>query len=303
MPALPGRLESQDEGEGMKPGIHQKVPMAQYLALAAVSASLLNRVLDYSPFHAKHAQDNPEDDPTTESETGTAIHDALLEGRDRIVAVDAPDWRTKAAKEQREFVRQQGGIPMLAHKVAQVEAAMKAAKQYVAGSEIAGVFDTGAPEQTLIAQEDGLLLKARPDWLTADRSILLHVKTTKGSANPETWIRTQLSGMGYDVAALFYERVLAAAAPGERPPLSVFLVIEQEPPHGCSLVGLDPAMQDIASRKVERALRLWANCVTAQRWPAYPSQIAYAEPRQWQILEEQMRQQFPEETLKGGIPL
>jgi hypothetical protein len=37
----------------------------------------------------------------------------LLEGTDVCIAVDAPDWRTKAAKEQRDAIRQIGRIPLL----------------------------------------------------------------------------------------------------------------------------------------------------------------------------------------------
>ena len=300
-------INPQGKGEGMKPGIHQGIPMAQYLALDALSSGLCNTLLQCSPFHAAWQQKHRDEDASAASDIGTAIHDVLLEGIDRIVPIDAPDWRTKAAKEAREQARANGGIPMLLHKVAQIDAAVKAAKAYIAGSELAGVFDTGAPEQVMIWQEDGALCKARPDWLTADHSVLLHVKTTSGSANPESWIRNQLVNSGYDVACAFYERGLSEArgAALPKPPLSVFLVIEQNAPHGCSLVALSPAMMDLASRKVARAIDAWSACRSANRWPAYPSRIAYAEPRNWDIQaeEEGAFRHFDEDELRGGIPL
>lgn len=288
----------------MQPGIHA-ISMADYLALKALSASLCNTLLTHSPYHAKWEQDNRREDDTDASDMGTAIHDALLEGIDRIAVIEAEDWRTKAAKEARDSARVAGKIPMLARKVAQVEAAVSAATAFVDSSEIAGVFEDGVPEQTLIWQEGKLLCKARPDYLASNHSIMLHVKTTAGSAEPSSWIRNQLAPMGYDVAVMFYERGLyAQEGDGKDAVTSVFLVIEQNAPHGCSLVALSPVMQDLASRKVERAIRVWQQCQASGKYPCYPSRIAYAEPMQWQIAVEEeveLRAEYDEKQAKEGL--
>jgi hypothetical protein len=267
---------------------YENLSMGEYLALPYVSASLLHNVLAYSPAHAKFWQQN-RDDASEASDTGTAIHDALLEGMDRIVAIDAPDWRTKAAKEARDVARLDGKIPMLAHKVKNVEGAVNAAHKFIGASPLAGIFTSGKPEQTLIWEEGGLRCKARPDWLTNDRDILLHLKTTKGSANPEVWIRSQLEPMGYDVALAWYQRAIEQFVDADSCE-HVVLVVEQEAPHGCSLISLDPAMWSIAHAKVARALATWQRCVAAGRFPAYPSAIHYAEPKPWQLAQEEEAQ-------------
>lgn len=284
----------------LKPGIHQ-ISMQEYLSLKALSSGLCNTLLQCSPAHAKCEQDNRQDDATEASDTGTAIHDGLLEGMDRIQPIDALDWRTKIAKELRDQARAEGKIPMLAIKVEAVRKAVEAAKAFVAGSEIAGVFDSGKAEQTIIWQEnEALFCKMRADWLTDDHSLMLHVKTTQGSAQPESFIRNQLVPMGYDVAAMFYERG-AGLTLASAPPRSVFLVIEQAPPFGCSLVGLSPAMQELASAKVERAIRTWAQCSASGKWPGYPSRIAYAEPTNWQMAEHESSM-LTDQELSEGIP-
>lgn len=257
--------------------------MAEYLALPYLSSGLCNTLLQCSPAHALYEQNNRERDDTDASDAGTAIHDALLEGIDRIGIVDAADWRTKAAKEQRDLLRAEGKVPMLAHKVERVKLAVAAAKDFIASSEIADVFDSGKPEQTLIWKEGEILCKARPDWLS--ENFLLHVKTTQGSAQPESWIRNQLAPSGYDVALAFYERGAIAAGLEDRQ--HVFLVIEQDAPFGCSLVALAPAMRDLAHRKAKRAIDLWASCQEKKRWPGYPSRIAYAEPKPWEETAEE----------------
>ena len=269
----------------MTPGIHQ-LTMADYLKLDALNSGVCHTILTQSPYHAKFA---PWEEASAEMDVGTAIHSALLEGVDNIAAIEADDWRTKAAKEAREEARAAGKIPMLASNVSKVQAAVSAAKAYVDGGEIAGVFKDGVPEQTIIWNEGKVLCKARPDWLSGNHSMLLHVKTTAGSAEPGAWIRNQLGPMGYDVAAMFYERGhdTTVVFQGGASCRSVFLVIEQNAPYGCSLVALSPAMQDLASRKVERAIRIWQQCQASGKFPCYPSRIAYAEPMNWQIQQEE----------------
>lgn len=269
----------------MNPGIHAGVPMRDYMLHRGLSASRAHTLLTQSPRHAITVTD---DEPSEASEIGTAIHDALLEGVNRLVAIEADDWRTKAAKEARDAARAEGKIPMLARKMVQIEGAVNAAKAFVETSEIAGIFSRGKPEQTIIWNEGDLICKARPDWLTDNRDILLHVKTTQGSAEPSSWIRNQLVPMGYDLAAEFYARGLHVATDDRLAPtlVSLFLVIEQTEPYGCSLVGLAPAMQDLASRKVDRAIRIWQECKRTGKYPCYPSQIHYAEPMAWQLSAE-----------------
>ena len=279
--------------ESMKPGIHQ-IGMTEYLAIKALSSGLVHTLLSQSAMHAKSQQDDPQDEPSAVSEIGTAIHDVLLEGRHRIAEVPFDDWRTKEAKAQRELARSEGRLPVLHHKVPQIEAAVAAARAFIATSELNGVFDSGKPEQTLVWKEGDVLCKARPDWLTADQSILLHVKTTAGSAQPESWIRNQLASCGYDTALAFYERGLVQTMAMENMKWggaqSVFLIIEQLPPYGCSLVSLDPAYMELAASKVERAIRTWAECQASGKYPAYPSRIAYATPKPWDLSEEEGRQ-------------
>lgn len=282
----------------LKSGIHQ-MSMSEYLALKALSSSLCHTLLTHSPHHAKFQQDNRRDDANEQSDAGTAIHDALLEGYDRIVAVDARDWKTQAAREARDTARSQGKIPLLAHKVPQIEGAVQAALQFVASTELSGIFMRGKAEQTLIWQEGDIFCKARPDWLTDERDVMLHVKTTSGSAEPNSWIRNQLVPSGYDVSAMFYQRG-ADELLAQSNPQTVFLVIEQNPPYGCSLISLSPAMQDLASRKVERAIRTWADCTERDKWPGYPTQIVSAEPFAWQMQEQDDRE-FHDFEL-GGQP-
>lgn len=263
-------------------GIIYGMEMERYLAFDALSSGVCHTLLSQSPMHAKWHKDHPSESNSA-MDIGTVAHKILLEGnQDGIVIVDAEDWRTKAAKEARDAAREAGKVPILSAKLPVILNMVDAAKRFVASSEISGIFDRGKPEVTLTWEDVGTLCKARPDFLPDDHSLILHVKTTQGSAEPESWIRNQLFGNGYDVAAAFYERGLRAL---NREPIqsdSVFLVIEQEAPHGCSLIGLDPMTRDMAERKVQRAVGLWERCCQENEWPCYPKGICYSEMPAWE---------------------
>lgn len=273
----------------MNQGI-SKITMVDYLSLRAFSSSLAHTLLERSPFHAWHRSPwnpNAERDDSNEADIGTFAHAMLLEGGHAgLIVVDAKDWRTNAAKEQREAAREAGKLAILAHKIAAVEAMVNAARTYLEASELKGVFEHGAAEQTILWNEGAIACKARPDWLTTDGALCLSYKTTDGSAEPNGWIRRQLPQ--YDVGMALYERGIRAVSGNEHVVL-VHLVQEQVAPYSCSLVGLSPALHDIAERKLERALATWEACVKSNRFPAYPARICYAEPTGWQLAQEEER--------------
>lgn len=297
----------------MNPGAYSKMPFEQYLALAALSASMCHTLDARSPFHAWFDSPWNPNPVARESDTmdlGTYAHACLLEGgTDRLEAVQVDAWSKKCehngidqvAWKHKLDIRSRGKLPILQASVSDVREMVTAAKSFIANSEISGVFDTGEAEQTLIWDQDGVLCRIRPDWMNAEHSIMLHYKTTGGSAEPNSWIRNHLIPDGYDVTAAFYERGILATF--EAMPLTVFFVQEQKRPFSCSLVGLSPAMSDIAHRKVERAIATWGKCLHAGKWPSYPNQICYAEPTNWQMAEAEEGRMLTENELASGIPL
>ena len=111
----------------MKQGIHQ-LTMQEYLALDALSSGVAHTLLTESPAHARFAQMS-ERTASKEADIGTYAHAMLLEdGHSGLAIIEADDWRTKAAKESRDEARAQGRLPILARKVPEVEAMVKAAR-------------------------------------------------------------------------------------------------------------------------------------------------------------------------------
>lgn len=249
----------------------------------SLSASIAKILIAQSPLHAwtAHPRLNPyyvrqEEDKFS---IGTACHAIILEGRDAVEVIEADDWRTKAAKEQRDAARAGGKIPLLGRHYFDVLAMVEAAKTQLAAHEASPpLFTAGKPEQTITWDEDGVVCKARIDWLHDDLTTIDDYKSTGRSANPDDFSRT-LFGMGYDVQASFYRRGIHAVAGVEAD--FRFAVQETTPPYALSVVDLGPDVYALADAKVDKAIAIWRSCIDSGEWPGYPSKVATAELPPW----------------------
>ena len=248
----------------------------------ALSASIAHLLVSKSALHAwtRHPRLNPNyrQEESAEFDYGRAAHSVLLEGTEAgLVIVEADDWRKKEAKELRDKARAEGKTPLLSRQMHKVNAMVKAARSYVAASELAGIFEDGAPEQTLEWTEGATRCTGRTDWLRGDKRLVCDYKTTV-SANPNSFTSMAV-GYGYAMQEAFYRRGVKAVYGKE--PAFVFLLQEKEPPFACSLVAFDPAMQAIGDKQVDYAMQLWTTYMARNEWPGYSTRIAHLEPPAW----------------------
>jgi PDDEXK-like domain of unknown function (DUF3799) len=283
----------------MNPGIYN-LTAEQYHADPAPTASLSNSIanilLDQSPLHAwmAHPRLNPayEREVNNNFDLGTAAHLMLLERReDKIVRVQADDWRTKAAKEARDTARANGQHPVLERQYADIVNMCTAAQDYMLTTELGDMLATGLPEQTILWQEGALWYRSRPDLLSADKRVTLDYKSTS-SAAPD-FVAKQIGRMGYDLQSEFYTRGVNAVT--GREPVFVFLFQEVTKPYACSLISLSNTFREVGKLKLKRAMQLWETCVTADKWPAYTNKILYAEPKPWDAAEMEATKNDQEE--------
>lgn len=270
----------------MKQGLHANVPLAEYLAdpceAPSLSAGIAHILISQSPLHAKWQHPRLSTAYRTKEDTkfdiGTAAHSLLLEGLDKVAVVQADDWRTKAAQQQRTEARNNGMTPLLEKHYQAVKAMVEEAERYLRDCELAAALRDAQAELTGIVKRGNLWLRFRPDKLSADRCVMVNYKTCE-NANPEIFSR-QIPRLGYDLSAAFYELCMAELGHKSE---EVFLAQETTPPYACSLVGLDSATREIARGKVDLALKLWEKCIGSDRWPAYSSKIQYATPSTWEM--------------------
>jgi len=274
----------------MTPGIYN-LTAEQYHAdpcpTASLSSSIANILLDQSPLHAylAHPRLNPNyvrEDGNSRFDLGSAAHMMLLERReDRIVRVQADDWRPKAAKEARAAAQANGQYAVLERQYADIVLMCQAAQDYLLTTELGDMLATGTPEQTVMWQEGEMWYRCRPDMLSPDQRVVLDYKST-ASAAPD-FIAKQIGRMGYDLQAEFYTRGITAVTGME--PKFVFLFQEITAPYACSLIALSNAYREVGRAKVSRAMGMWEKCVRANSWPGYTPRILYAEPTPWQLTE------------------
>lgn len=267
--------------------LRTEVPMGDYLAIDALSSNVAYKALTLSPAHALHYKTTERNHK--DADRGQIIHQLFLEGHEEnLVAIDAPDWRTNAAKEARDEAYKANKFPVLAKEVAGLRESVKRARDFVETTELKGIFGNGMPEAVLEWDEDGMPCKIRPDYLYAGRDghgYHVSLKTTSASADPNTWATRQMR-TGYDFGLMFYHRGLKANGFDVE---QRFLVLEQTAPFGAVVFALDPAKAALAEMQVDRALKVWRQCLETNSFPGYSNQTHWVQAKPWEIAEEEER--------------
>lgn len=234
----------------------------------SASRTVLHTMCEKSPAHAKaiHPKLNPNAVVETrrEFDVGTVCHQLLLDGAAGVQVIAYDSWRTKDSKEKAEEARAHGLIPLLEKEWALVEDMMAAVRPQLEAFDPVP-FTDGTAEQTIVWEENGVLCRARLDWLRHDGRILDDFKTAS-SAQPEKWSRRAID-YGYDIQAVLYTRGVRALTGSD--PTFRFVVIEKEPPYTVQVFQLAPDVLALANRKVDWALATWARCLESGEWPSY----------------------------------
>jgi hypothetical protein len=272
------------------------LPMDQYVGdpapdhfegvRASLNASIAKTLLAESPLHAwtSHPRLNPhhETSDPTKFDIGRVAHKMVIEGNeDGIVVVDANDWRTKAAKEEREAAIDAGKIPVLEDQYIEVKQMVLAARQFIAATdELRALMHEGVAEQVWMWEESpGIVCRCRPDWWSPKNRTVVDYKTTAASAHPARWSQSTMQQIGADIQGAMYRRALRAK--GVHLGAQIFLVQETTAPYACSAIALTETAFSIAEDKLQTALDLWTKCLGANQWPGYPQRIAWADPPAW----------------------
>lgn len=231
---------------------------------------------------------------------GSAVHDYVLEGGEKIAIIAGyDDWKKKEAREAADFAYQTGDIPLLEKQFEQVKAIGESAIKAIKNCSELGITDLqadGDAELSYIWQENGVWLRTRPDWLSADKKLIIDLKTTN-SANPDDFSR-KVVDLGYDIQQSIYRRGVRAL--NGVVPEFVFIVVEITSPYLCSVVSLSAEFQALGDDKVESAIALWRHCLKTDSWPGYRAdRVAWLETKPWHIADWESRK-FDINRMLGG---
>lgn len=267
------------------------VPMDRYVADdfaggPSLNASLAHLLLTKSPQHARaaHPRLNPpwRPDDSAKFDLGKAAHAGLLEAQepDQWEILPFDDYRSKAAQGARADAITLGKLPLLAWQAEDIAPMIVNARRKLEECpDLDDIVMTMDAEQTILWAHEGTALRCRPDWLTADRRLIVSYKTTGAGAHPDEFVRTLLN-QGYDLQGAF--ELAAVKAETGIDAHYLWLVGETDPPYAVSLIGMDPAMYEVTREKMKKAVRLWSACLTTGTWPAYPEHICYPVLPPWE---------------------
>lgn len=252
-----------------EPGLHPDLSAEEYHAQRTSLSSTGARRILQAPALFRYEQDHPQPRKDT-FDFGTAAHRLVLGDGPELVVVEASDWRTKAAREERELAALAGGVALLAADYERVTDMADAIRRHPIASALFAP-GSGRPEQSLFWRDEptGIMRRARVDWLPNRRDgrlIVPDYKTTV-SAHPEAIARS-VETYGYHQQAAWYLDGIRALDLDEKP---AFLLVFQEKtaPYLITVVELDMVALRIGAAKNRRALDTYRSCVESGQWPGY----------------------------------
>jgi hypothetical protein len=267
----------------------------------SIAAELMNR----SPLHAWHKafRREPEEFDAARS-LGTVCHALLLgKGEDNLVPVDAPDFRTGRAREERDAALAIGKTPVL---VWRYEEARRLAAMVVLALAARGITLSGRSEVTAIWRKHGVWCQGRMDHVILPKlrtrnkhAVILDFKFTGGAAVKKT-CEARFIEHGYDIQDATYTEALGTIFPKLRGRIEmIFVFIETDPPHAIRLMPVAGSMKTSGIWRWEKARQIWKGCLevygTDKPWPSYGDDNEPAECPQWAL-----NAQITEEMVEAG---
>ncbi len=252
-----------------------RIPAAEYHAIAAVSNSLISRILK-SPAHARAYLDGATDEQTPAMAFGTAFHMAALELEKFYAdyALFEMDGRTKEGKAAKQAIIDAGQTIISKSDYDTIEGMCAAIMQHPTASAL---LEGGEAESSYIwtDHDTGLDCKCRPDSIKGH--VIVDLKSTE-DASP--------AGFARSVAAYGYHRQAAHYMAGTQAEHFYFVAVEKKAPFAVAVYELDALALDQGWREVRRALDYWNDCTTAQMFPGYQEEIVTLGLPTWAMKED-----------------
>lgn len=183
----------------------------------------------------------------------------------KVLVVDAADWRSKEAKAARLDARKSGMTAILKH---QMQAIREAREAFMANEFTRSAWSNGKTEQSLFWLHPTLRIwqRARPDFIS---NALTHLSDHKATAdaNPENFGRHAYQMRYYRRAAHYLDG--AEMVFGKRPDHYWFISQETKPPYLTAVTELDESALEAGRIENEKAARMFVRCLERNDWPGY----------------------------------
>ena len=257
-----------------------------YHAHEAISKSKL----DAARKSGRHLYDmlhGPPRESTAAFDLGTALHAAALPGESlEEVAVRMPEGMKKTTKEGRAFVAENKSKIILSPSDSYLldQMILSLSEHPFCKSFINGDLK-GKAEQSFFCtdSETGLELKARPDFILDDYSLILDLKTTVDASL--RGFQRSVANYRYYVQASHYLDVVEGAT-GTRPQAFLFIAVEKSRPFGSAVYMADQAMIDLGKQHAREDLDNIAKWMAEDHYPGYSERVEEISLPKWMLSKE-----------------
>jgi len=235
---------------------------ADYHADPAISASQLKTVMQ-SPYHYWSRYLDPDRVamvPTAAMRFGSLAHCAVLEPDELSKRYQlAPDRRTKEGK---AAVTEMAAAGIEAVSETDLAQALQIADAVRSNSTAAMLLSNGAAEQSFWWDDvsTGLRCKCRPDWLSADGTTIVDLKTCQ-DASPAAFAKS--------VAQWSYQVQSAHYLCGTLAKRFIFVAVEKSFPYAIGVYELDAQAMVHGAVLRHNALQQIQDCRAINSWPSY----------------------------------
>lgn len=188
---------------------------------------------------------------------------------------------TKAAREFAAEARENGQIPI---KEQDLEVPIAMADAVLAHPIARALFEAGDPEVSIYAQNAGVWMRGRVDWVHAPTNntgdaVLVDLKTSATTPTLDNFSRISAT-YHYGLQREWYRHIWQANTGGVAPRF-LHVVVAKTPPYLVAVVELDAEFERIGKTQMERALTTWRVCNDSGEWPGIPAETGLVGPPAW----------------------
>jgi hypothetical protein len=259
---------------------------AEYHAHKAISKSKL----DAARKSGRHFYDvvyGPPRESKPHFDLGTVLHASALPGEDADeIAVRKPEGMDMRTKEGKAFLAEHKGKIIVSPSDACVlDQMMLSLREHPFSAGLVNGDLKGKAEQSFFCTdpETGLELKARPDFILDDYSLILDLKTTV-DASPKGFQRS-VANYRYFVQASHYLDVVEGAT-GTRPQAFLFIAVEKLRPFSTAVYMADQAMIDLGKQQAREDLNNIAQWIADDKFPGYSERVEEISLPKWMLPKE-----------------
>lgn len=281
-----------------EPGVYYDIPEHDYhldcVAGGSLSSTGARTLTNKTPAHFAYERGHGRKDKTA-FDVGTAFHTAFLSRGKDIEVIEATDWRTDAAKTQRDRARAAGRTPLLIGQAEQVTAMVESAARHRTVGPLFRRTDWH-PEVTFVGRdpETGVMCRVRVDLLLpvvdGEPVEFIDMKTTDDAS--KAGMEHSMVQWGYPQQLDHYACTIrwALGLDPEHPVYGSLIAVEKPEPH---LVGLgQPDEQSLAYAHEDNRLarHLYARCAASGDWSAgYSDEFVPLSLPGWRIYQHEAR--------------